>query len=153
MNEKPEIYKPFDGLDGPDHRLKLRPTSKAVVREVCDVQAKRISLPDQVRCAYADQAGYERQKRENKGKTEVDFELLDVYDEYHVHAAMAQALFYDCPTMVEENEDGTVTITDPDLFDKLDEGEVNRAFLAWSAARTGTRGGQKRSLNSVPGAP
>lgn len=146
MSEENDIYQPFNGFDSPEHKLKLKPTSKMHVRDVCDVQAKRISNADQVRCNYADQANHPFTRDEDGNR---EFELIDVYDEYHVHAAMAQSLFYDCPKLIEvhkENDENTIDIVNEELFNALDEGVVNEAFLAFSAARTGTRNARMKSL-------
>lgn len=146
MSEDDKIYQPFNGFDGPEHRLKLKPTSKMFVREVCLVQAWRISNADQVRCNYADQAGMKATRNE-EGQRE--FELIDVYDEYHVHAAMAQSLFYDCPKLIEvhkENDENTIEIVNEELFNALDEGVVNEAFLAFSAVRNGIQNARKKFL-------
>lgn len=146
MSEENDIYQPFNGFDGPEHKLKLKPTSKMHVREVCLVQAWRISNADQVRCNYADQAGQKATKNEEGVR---EFELIDVYDEYHVHAAMAQSLFYDCPELIKVtkvDDEPEIEIVNEELFNALDEGVVNEAFLAFSAARTGTRNGRMKSL-------
>lgn len=146
MSEDDKIYQPFNGFDGPEHKLKLKPTSKMHVREVCLVQAWRISNADQVRCNYADQAGQKATKNEEGVR---EFELLDVYDEYHVHAAMAQSLFYACPKLIEvhkENDEPTIEIVNEELFNALDEGVVNEAFLAFSAARNGIQNARKKFL-------
>lgn len=67
-------------------------------------------------------------------------ELHDVFSEYHVHAALAEALFDGFPEIlnVTEQEDGwEVEISNQELFDRLDEGVVNEAFLTFSNNRSG----------------
>lgn len=147
MSDDKKIYQPFNGFDGPEHKLKLKPTSKKYVSEVCGVQAKRPALSDSHRCQYADQAGYPavEHKEMSDGTRRPVFELADVYSEYHIHAAMAQAMFFDCPALIEVNEkddEYTIKIVDEELFDALDEGVVNEAFLSFMAARNGTRSGR-----------
>lgn len=157
-NEK-KFYHPFDPLpenmNENEARYRLVPTSKMHVREVCDVMAKRLSVDDRMRCQYADQAGYELSKAEVEDKVEKQFTLFDVFSEYHVHAALAEALFEGFPQLVQvhETEDGfEVEIVKEELFNRLDEGAVNEAFLSFNAARSGTQGalrGLSSDLESV----
>lgn len=142
-----KIYKPFNGFDGPEHSFKLKPTSKGYVREVCDVQAKRMVLGDKLRCEYADQAGYPaaEKKKLADGSVRRVFELADVYSEYHIHAAMAQAMFFDFPELIavsETDDEFTIDIVNQELFDALDDGQVNAAFLAFMSDRNGIQGGR-----------
>lgn len=173
-NEK-KFYRPFNPLpeDGKEneYRYRLVPTSKMHVRRVCDVQAKRMSLSDQQRCKYADQANYKNVAGENtevamaleklEGNTDLDtdiaiskvinriralpeFELHDVFNEYYAHAALAEAVFAGFPKLLEvkETEEGwNVEIVNQELFDRLDEGVVNEAFLHFSRNRSGIQQG------------
>lgn len=143
-NEK-EFYNPFNPLpeDGTEHewRYKIVPTSKMHVREVCDVMAKRRGISDSQRTQYADQAGYDVAAFEEIGEKLVpQYEIHDVFSEYHVHAALAEAVFAGFPKLlkVTESEDGwEVEIVNQELFDRLDEGVVNEAFLSFSNNRSG----------------
>lgn len=153
MSDDDKIYKPFNGFDGAEHRLKLKPTSKMHVKDVCTVQAWRISNADQVRCNYADQAGHKATKNEEGVR---EFELIDVYDEYHVHAAMAQSLFYGCPELIKvykEDDEPRIEIVNQELFNALDEGVVNEAFLAFSADRNGIQKLRRRSSTGAQNDP
>jgi hypothetical protein len=69
-------------------------------------------------------------------------ELHDVYSEYHVHTALAQVLFKGFPEVIkakETDEGWEVEITNQHLFDRIDEGVVNEAFLSFSNNRSGIR--------------
>lgn len=174
MNKKEK--KLYSIFDGDDRRYKLKETSMRNVAEVCRVQAQRIALNDASRAKYADQAGLEPIGFEKKdGQSSPIFELDDIYSEHHISAALAQVLFYDCPEMIEAQhreqtvyrqgdkilfknpaQDGfkketetvpEVTIIDQDKFEALQEGAVQDAFLAFSAARRGTQGAQPNSQN------
>lgn len=166
-----KFYEPFDplpdSLSNNSGRYRLVPTSKMHVREVCDVMARRMSISDQMRCKYADQAGYEtssvnresaplRQGSEGQAdeRVEKQFTLFDVFSEYHVHAALAEALFAGFPQIIEVHETDSgfeVEITNEQLFDRLDEGAVNEAFLSFNAARSGTPSALRGLSNDLQG--
>lgn len=143
-----DFYYPFDGLETPDYRYRLKSTSLLHVRQVCRTQAERVSLSDDLRAVYANQAkitpdSYEKHtdpKTKKVTKAPV-YVLEDIYDEAVVIAKMAEDLFLGFPKLVkaEKDDDGTwtVTVLDEQLFDKLKEEVVNRAFLDFRQLRNG----------------
>lgn len=176
MSTESKFYHPFNPLpeNGKEneYRYKINPTSKMHVRRVCDVMAKRRGISDQLRCRYADQAGYPNVRRQtsdgtspappaggappSKGDSNPQFELFDVYSEYHVHAALAQAVFAGFPQIieVEETKDGwKVEVVNEELFDRLDEGVVNEAFLSFSNNRSGIQQSLKDFSRKLPTDP
>lgn len=155
------LYTPFD--DGDAERYKLKPTSKEHVAAVCLVQANRISLNHQARASYADQAGLQAARYETITK-DADtrklpvFELDDIWNEYYVHAALAQALFYGFPELVqakfnEKKDLFEIELLNVELFNKLNEGVVNEAFLAFSRQRNATLNALLSGLNASTNAP
>lgn len=127
---------------------RLKSTSLANVRQMSRTQAFRTSLADPLRAMYANQAriephSFDEIKDEKTGKvTRHPVYLLDdIYDEGVILAKMAEDIFEDFPKLIEANqEDGiwSVSILDQELFDCLQEGVVNKAFLDYRQLRNGT---------------
>jgi hypothetical protein len=104
----------FTPLEGGKQYTTHRPV-RAKVREVFTVAAHTSDLAGDVRIKYARMAGM----KPEEGK----FNLLNEYDGYTSVPALARALFVDFPAEFDE--------------DKLDEGEVNRAFIHFTTQRNG----------------
>lgn len=163
-NKGRKLYNPFVGKDGPEHRFKLKPTSKLNVAAVCEVMAERMSLTYRSRASYADQAGitpseYEEIEIPDESGKIVDkrkqpvFDLEDVWSEYYIHAALAQEMFYNFPTIVQseyddESDTYKIDVIDEELFNSLSETEVNNAFLDFSRERNGILNALLQSYNA-----
>ena len=164
--DKPDLSSPL--ADKPDEKYPLRTTSKSNVSRLADVCSKRLSITDQQRAKWAEQAGHqpskmipvERDRKTGKIKQsltqaeleEADlkqekkpcYDVEDVYTEYYVHAALAHAIFDGFPAIIEvkpapdEESMPQIEILDQEKFDNLDEEVVNKAFLHYVSKRSGT---------------
>lgn len=121
-------------------RFSIVRTSKRNIIEICKVLASNESLTDESRSTYARQAGLPKTpiKDENGKINGYEHDLDNMYDEYTATAALAEVLFKGCPQLIDV-ADETVSIIDKELFDSLDEGAVNRAFVDFQLQRKGTK--------------
>lgn len=127
MSDKVKLYDVFD-IDRKDFitRFPLQKTTKKNVKAVCSVQASNTSLTDESRAIYLRDSG--------AFHGDENAVVPDSFDSYTVTAALAQALFKGCPKIIEV-KDESVVIVDEELFDALDEGVVNQAFMDFQMLR------------------
>jgi hypothetical protein len=169
MNEEKKMYSP---IVNSEERYPLAKTSKANVAAVCLINAQRMALSDQLRALYADQSDMKAKDYmkvridKNSGKREpyltedekkvaviVEskkpvYEVEDIYNEYYVHAALAQVLFPGFPKIIAVRGDD-IEILDKEIFNNLDEGVVNQAFLDFNENRNRTPMRQDNSLSAL----
>ncbi|MEP0004588.1 MAG: hypothetical protein ABJ387_03455 [Balneola sp.] len=167
-----KMYSPIDGQ--PDERFPLLKTSKGNIKALANVCSKRIRSEDADRANWAEQAGHtpaewieiktdKKTKKleqylsaEEKKKAVIVtsrrpvFDVVDVYTEYYIHAALAPVLFDGFPEILNVRmKQGVpvVTITNEDLFENLLEDVVNEAFLDFAGKRNPTSKLLKEYLN------
>lgn len=120
-------YKPFDGSD---EAFQLRVASNANIKAICSVFVQCHQKDDAERLYYATHGEMEPERYDEDGSAVYTFS--NIYDIRTMWPALAQALFYDFPAIVEV-KDGTAKIVAQEKHDKLIRSEVMRGrddFLA-----------------------
>ncbi len=175
-----KFYYPFESVpqgSGVEEKYRLRKTSKGNIKKLAEICSMRISEDEEQRAIWAEQANFEpvgfievkidqKTKKQEKYLTEEEkkvaiittskkpiYEVDDVFNEYYIHAALAEVLFEGFPKLIEvvDIESAKIKILDEKLFDALLENEVNEAFLDFAGKRNPTSRLLEEFLNQSNG--
>lgn len=112
-------------FDGKDEKFNLVVASNKRIRKVCEVLTQCRTFDNDSRVYYAKHGDISPQEQ---GDGDLTYSFKNRYDNVTVWPALAEVLFYDFPSLVELEEDGSAFIPDEnkEQFDNLIRSEVMR---------------------------